>query len=141
MDAAAYDAAHQRLPSRPMPNHTYGRSAVAAAKLHESVATQRRHDEKPPQARASQLRWLLRAEETAGDAEAHANEKSDVPFDNQGAFKKAASAAESMEAYRASLQKFKADTLVEQVEARREQRKPRQVEYASSGRGLVLTQV
>ena len=134
-DARSYDERHQLKPSRPMVNHTYGRAAVSAALLHESVETRRRTEAKAPQPpQVSQLRWLMRAEETV-----EPEPEPDSPL--APGYKKASNSDEAAAAYAAALHKFKVKSVVEQVEARREQSKPappRKVHYASSGRGLVL---
>ena len=145
--ADEYHAAHQLVPSKPMLNHTFARSAVAAAKLHASVVSDR--VERPKSTWSAQLKWLMSNEERAEEEEEEEEEDNNTSVDIRGGYRKATSAQDAQEAYRAALHRFKVDKIVEQTEekenaaqkeAREEKRRrsQRKVTYASSGRGLVL---
>tara|TARA_B110001452_G_scaffold184889_1_gene155462 strand:- start:217 stop:1053 length:837 start_codon:yes stop_codon:yes gene_type:complete len=148
-----YHAAHQLRPTKPMRNHTYARSSVAAAKLHASVVCDRPAQPAKQPTWAAQLKWLMSNEERVEEVD---EEEDNTSVDIRGGYRRAASAQDAQEAYRAALHRFKVDKIVAETEekenaarmenaARKEaraeekrRRSPRKVTYASSARGLVL---
>ena len=151
-----FHAAHQLRPPKPMLNHTYARSAVAAAKLHASVVCDRAAKPAQQPTWAAQLKWLMSNEERVEEVD---EEEDNTSVDIRGGYRRAASAQDAQEAYRAALHRFKVDKIVEETEEKenaarkknalvlaskeacaeeKRRRSPRKVTYASSARGLVL---
>lgn len=151
-----YHRAHQLRPPKPMPDHTYYRTAVAAAKLHANIMCDRaaKQSAKQPVQRAAfaaQLKWLMSNEEHADNDEAGYDDQDSASIAIRGGYRRAASAEDAQEAYRAALHRFKVDNIIEQTEAQEEEvqkeealkqdrvrRSRRKVTYSLSTRGLML---